>query len=184
MILITYYILLIILTILYSQRIKIFVSSIVKHKKNKHYGILPLPFFVSKKHLTFRIKFTEDSKYDVVDQIAGNKIFGLTKSLLDKHHKNSVRFIWRYYKNEFQIGVRYYINGESNNYYFDKVNINEEYVLRMECISNKVICSLNDDKIEILFDSAISNYKWFLFPYFGGSSKPNKNIEYKLKYIN
>ncbi len=181
MIIITYC-LLIILTILYSQRIKIFISDIVKHKKNKH-GLLPLPFFISRKQLTFKISFSESSKYAVADQIAGNKIFGITTSLLNKHHKNSVRFIWRYYLGEFQIGVRFYINGEANNKYFSKVNMNEDYVLRMECIGNKVICSLNDEKTEILFNT-ISKYKWFLFPYFGGSSKPNKNIEYKLKYIN
>lgn len=182
---------------LYIDRLKIFVTSKVVHNTWYHrYSLLPLPVLTGKSDFLFKIRFTEDSKYEVEDEIAGNKIFGFTTSIWDRHHKNSVRFIWRYVKNknngEYQIGIRSYINGKTNNQYFTKqITVGKYYYLRMFHVKGVVTCLLEsaDDtfsevpqKIEVQFEK-VSKYKWLLFPFFGGKSLPNKKVTYELKYI-
>lgn len=178
---------------LYVDRLKIFIKSKVVHNTWYHrYSLLSLPVLTGKSDFFFKLKFTEDSKYEVEDDIAGNKIFGFTTSIWNRHHKNSVRFIWRYYKGEYQIGVRSYVDGVTHNEYFtQQIAVDKYYYLRIFHVKGVVTCMLEESdgsfgdvpqKIEVRFNQ-ISKYKWLLFPFFGGESLPNKKVTYELKHI-
>lgn len=180
-----------VLVIIGAYTLDKFNSGEIVHKKGTHYLSLPtiFPTFGDKWYSV--IQFTEDSRYEIDNQIDASKIFGITLKNSLHHHKNSIRFIWRYYQGSYQVGIRVYIDGKSENKFFD-VNIDEYKPVGLKLYKGKdnVSAHMDYDGEHYLFtikhEHVNSVFSLFLFPYFGGKQSAPKTVKYKLtnnKYL-
>lgn len=138
----------------------------------------------------YTITFTESCVYDLgnEDQLDVNKLFGI--GYFPSHHKNSVRFGWRYdlESQKIEILSYYYKNGKR---FFDTicfVNIGESYTYVLAInhdyheLSVHGSSTLNDRhyyKTKVDVDPQSVGY--LLRPYFGGNQKAPHDINIKIK---
>lgn len=139
----------------------------VKHRKGKRLVNIFLTiyclwksFFVKKIVLCF----SENSKYDINNQYQWNKIIGrgsLNYDFKSNQHKESRMIVWRYNKklNVFQIAE------------YKRKN----YIFVYNIVSNLKV----NQKAE--FVCKFRGIKPLAF-YFGGQDKPNKDIEYLIRF--
>lgn len=148
------------------------------------------------------VYFWENCIYTLVEnneQI--NKLFGFSFNFLpfyDKkdnlwksgHHKNSIRFGWRYMNNDIDIFAYAYINGiryekfmistkTSKWIYLSIEEQNNKYVLKSICPNgNSSIVSFEFDELKTGF---LGLFIYKLFPYFGGKVSAPHNMTISLK---
>lgn len=160
--------------------------NVIIHKKGTHYLTFPtfIPTFGKKFENT--IVFNNKSKYTIINQKDASKIFGITIRNSFRHHKNSVRFIWRYYNGSFQVGIRAYIDGKPFNKFFEpSIEEYKSVSLKMYKEKSHVSCFMSYDGEEYLItvnhDTVRFNlFSLFLMPYFGGEDSAPCDVEYEI----
>jgi len=141
---------------------------IVTHKRNKHLSSIKntiLGLFYSMFRLQISVCFNNHSKYCLLEEnkLNWNKIIGKASLAYSckKGHKDSDMLVWRYNSkiNKFEI-ARYW---------------RKDYAFQYD-----ILATLENDmpfSMIVKFSGLRPTTFWF-----GGSQKPNKDLEYKIKF--
>ena len=131
--------------------------------------------------LSYKVRFTDSCKYTLPpeDQLDVNKLFGI--GYFPYHHKNSVRFGWRYnpeQPDKMEIMGYWYDNGERMMVSMGFVDFNREYTYEMWMVRGggntlhhlKVDMRYKNLHLEVLLEGEC-DMGYLLRPYFGGNRK-------------
>jgi len=159
-------------------------------KKGTH-SPLKLPKFIFSGNgtmLFYDIEFTESCRYDLgtEDQLDINKLFGI--GYFPHHHKNSIRFGWRYDTTiqKMEILTYWYRNGVRNYEHICHVEIGVPYVYSIHCFENRQELSIYGKNDNSRFFQKHTTYVpskeigYILRPYFGGNRKAPHNMTIKI----
>jgi hypothetical protein len=152
---------------------------------NKASNQLFWPRFLTSGMIKYRIKFTEESKYDLGnrDQEDWNKLTGASWGFFPfvksfQMHHNSSRWGWRYNpkKDVFEVTPYYYINGVR--FYYKRIaelKGNEYYDYCIMPFYNMTTYSITDSKGKLIYycevnEQKVNNYGGWIAPIrFGGN---------------
>lgn len=155
----------------------------IKIKKGNHRSNLFLPSFVFDNKVIGTVIFKDDFSYEIQKQKDTNKLFGISDGW---HHRlDSVRIGWRWDINRKQIQIMgiFYTNGyrtiepicfiEPNTLYNFVVYIDEhEYVIKF-----------NNYEVRNVRLSNWNFVRYYLYPFFGGTTKAPKTFTFKIDII-
>lgn len=139
---------------------------------------LRFPCMTGSTELVHKVTFTESCRYDIgPEQADVNKLFGI--GYLPHHHRNSVRFGWRYVHagGMVEILAYWYRNGERYMNPMALVSIGTPHVYVMRRHENMHQLYLDKTLMEIPVLS--HRYGFLLGPYFGGNMTAPHDIEIK-----
>jgi hypothetical protein len=162
-------------------------------KKNTHAPFrFPRLFSLSKSKLECTVNFNSNCKYDIgEDQDDVNKLFGI--GYFPFHRWNSIRFGWRYSKenDKIEILAYWYLNKVRNFKHICYVDLNREYdySINLSKEEGKVYFSVSDLHSQSAFFEAVNinfqyrNFGYILKPYFGGNRKAPHDMNIKFKFL-
>jgi hypothetical protein len=140
--------------------------------KGMHFAVadIPWPFF-NKTTIRKRVTFTESCAYDLgnTNQADWNKLFGL--SFGGSHHKNSVRYGWRYdnITKLIELSAYWYVDGVRNHKRFFHAEIGKEYDMVITVTKNKYLFSVKSEKLFLgVPKNPTKSWGYELGLYFGG----------------
>jgi hypothetical protein len=158
-------------------------------KKGRHYSGFRFPkFHWEQKTLKKSVKFTDSCIYDHGDddQLDVNKLFGLSFGF---HHKNSIRFGWRWDTkyDMIQLYGYTYLNGSRIIEPITYLLLNKNYVLGIEVCDTCYHLTVYDcddynsfggrKKFSTtMLKGDIPKWGYHLYPYFGGNKVAPHNI--------
>jgi len=162
--------------------------------KNNHKSVgrrLVLFFKKKRKPLKYWIKFDIDCEYKTKDpknQKDINKLFGYSFGF---HHKNSVRFGWRFNGEELEIVSYVYRDGKrvnewDENIYIGNIECGKKYLFEIKMDDGKYFLSIRDEKHNLIGINYLNHGKklfpigYHLWPYFGGNEKAPKDFMFKI----
>ena len=158
--------------------------SVFKIKKDKHRSTFKIKYIFDDK-INFDVILSESCKYkskSEENQYDVNKIFGISDG--GSHMKNSARLGWRYLNDKLELMAFTHNNGVFS---FEKIcDAQPNFIYN--CQINLLI-----DKYQFIVDNNIvymdryksnTNFKYLLYPYFGGDETAPHNIEIKIKLNN
>lgn len=133
----------------------------------------------NKKSIKYRVMFDKSCRYelDKITQIRGQKVFG-TSTNFSFHHRNSIRYIFRYLVEDdrIQIGYSYYDKGKRTIEYFPfELSIDVFYELEIRKETDSLVFYI--DGIEtgrIISKHVMIGYR--LWPHFESESKRQNDI--------
>lgn len=132
--------------------------------------------------MEYEVTFTDSCRYEIdTDQSDINKLFGV--GYFPHHHKNSVRFGWRWYNDRLEVLAYWYQKGVRSSSYICDVELNTPTVFRIDILRDVHILTVmgNPVKTDILVPGRWFGY--FLRPYFGGNRVAPHNITIKLRRL-
>ena len=157
---------------------------VYKIKKGKHRSTVKIQH-TKKDSFDIQVKFNESAKYTSQhpeNQLDINKIWGVS-DCGTTHHKNSIRFGWRWDLNQEQIEILMYrrLLGEFDYKQLGYVNPGDINYMSLNITDSHYYMYLNGivDSISRCCDEPKRRY--FLYPYFGGTEKAPHDIIIKIK---
>lgn len=161
----------------------------VKIKKNTHAPFRVPSFLLEQQRIAARVTFTDSCRYNIgiQDQADVNKLFGI--GYFPSHHKNSVRFGWRYVieLDAIEIMAYWYVKGERKFNHICFVSIDKEHLYIINALTLGHILDVYDNtKIVgnfVIGDVSARNIGYLLRPYFGGNQKAPHDIEIKIDWV-
>jgi hypothetical protein len=139
---------------------------------------LRFPCMTGSTELVHKVTFTESCRYDIgAEQADVNKLFGI--GYLPHHHRNSVRFGWRYQHAGGMVEVLAYWYHEGSRMFIPMglVSIGTPHVYVMRRHENMHQLYLDKTLLEIPVPAP--RYGFLLRPYFGGNMTAPHDIEIK-----
>lgn len=141
--------------------------------------------------ITYKVRFTPSCRYEIglADQLDINKLFGI--GYFPHHHKNSMRFGWRYVidMDAIEIMAYYYVDGQRMYEHVAFLKIDGNYTFIMYILPDgHLLTVLDDDGKYVAGDVLINhlkgrNFGYLLRPYFGGNQTAPHNIHIDMKRI-
>lgn len=158
-------------------------------KRNTHAPFRLPRLLIDCQRLAYKVKFDTSCVYNIGIQDQGdvNKLFGI--GYFPHHHKNSMRFGWRYVidLDAIELLAYYYVDGERNFKHIAFVPINHECICILDILEEGHILSVFDDNRRlgefITSDPAGNDVGYLLRPYFGGNQKAPHDICLTMKRI-
>lgn len=158
---------------------------IYKIKKGSHRAFPPsLWLYHNKTEFIWKVKFNSSAVYDIGDdQLDINKLCGI--GYFPSHHTDSARFGWRYRDNKIELLTYCYdkgknINLNSNEKLVAKINLNVEYTLKLNIISDTYYFEVWDDIQKIGYAEVpkthIKKWGYKLGLFFGGNQPAPHDI--------
>ena len=152
--------------------------------------LLNFSFFISKKEISYKIKFTESCIYDLnkIGLYGVNKVFGLTWGIMGVHN-NSARFGWKPLdKSRIMIYAYVYFGGIKKEIEICTVNINEYYTLSISEKKEKIVFNVknqikNSGSTLELKCPKLPKLGYTNFLYFGGSKKNQQDIIIEMEKV-
>lgn len=156
-------------------------------KKNTHAPLRLPKLLLFEEYLTARVEFTDSCRYDIgEEQLDVNKLFGI--GYFPGHHNNSVRFGWRYDKEQDAIEIlSYFYNNKKRDFcsmgwvqigfpaYYTIFIRENEHILT-------IATTIRFDEIaEVSVPVKAKKVGYLLRPYFGGNKKAPHDIEIKIE---
>lgn len=158
---------------------------IYKIKKNKHRSIVRVKY-TEKDSFDIQVKFNKSAIYtskDPINQFDVNKIWGLS-DCGTTHHKNSIRFGWRWDLDQEQIEILMY-RRLSNEFTFKSLgytNPGDINYMSLDITDSYYYMYLNGIVDSIGRDCCNDpKRRYFLYPYFGGTEKAPHDVIIKIK---
>ncbi len=160
-------------------------------KKGRHYS--NMSFFpilaVGKERIAYDVMFTPSCAYDIgiSDQLDINKLFGI--GYFPQHHKNSVRFGWRYdLKMEaIELLAYYYADGKRAWEHVAYVTIGERVICIIDIMEEGHFLVVYNDSMKLgevfLEQPKGRDVGYRLKPYFGGNQKAPHDICIQMKKL-
>ncbi len=151
-----------------------------------HYSIHWPGIWFGQNFISYQLTFTESCRYDLGtdDQQDWNKLFGVGFGL--NHHKNSVRFGWRYNPVTclIEIASYWYRDGERGSLQLVPVPIGSANIFSISIQpGDKVVFMQNGKPLDIIRMTTTKSPGFRLHPYFGGNRKaPHKITILKEKF--
>lgn len=154
---------------------------LLKISKGNHKNFR-LPKITFRKKIEGTIAFLGDMSYEIDRQFDTNKVVGLSDSW--NHLRHSVRIGWRWYRGELQVMALIHRRKKIGISYLMTVEENKEYPF---------LISIEKDSYKIMFDNKefqferVSRWnflRYYLFPYFGGTTKAPKEFKFKITVKN
>ena len=156
-------------------------------KKGAHAPMRIPRLLIGPSMIGYRVTFTESCRYDIgPEQADVNKLFGV--GYFPHHHKNSVRFGWRYAHGLIEILSYWYLNGDRYWDVITSVEIGKPYVYKIHILRDwhtlTVSEGLNDFKAKTLnVPVGGKNFGYLLSTYFGGNLTAPHDINIKLERL-
>jgi hypothetical protein len=156
-------------------------------KKGTHAPLRLPKLLVGHSMVGYRVKFTDSCAYDIgPDQADINKLFGI--GYFPHHHKNSVRFGWRYSNGEIEILSYWYLNGERNSDLICSVPLNKPMVYKIHILRDWHTLTVSEGLSDFhshSFNVPVpgKNFGYLLSTYFGGNLTAPHNIEINLERL-
>jgi len=154
---------------------------------------IPIFYFNTEKYIRKQFVFNENCRYNSNEITCINKLFGIS---FGWHHKNSIRFGWKYDSTDDKIHIFSYVY--KNGQYITPreiaiVNIGQLYTFKLKYVSNSInvfisltiYCNHTDEIIGtdvVLYPKLIPRWGYKLYPYFGGTFKAPHTIKIKEVY--
>lgn len=162
---------------------------IIKKGNNYSSGRL-FPRLTRKDTLAYKVKFFDNAIYltaDPYNQMDINKLFGLSESWFPgSHHDNSARFGWRYNakRHELELLAYIYENGKLFYIHLEDVELLRMYECKLEMSEDGYHFYING-KVMYWYPRPrrLGNWKYYLYPYFGGDEPAPHDINLYLKEI-
>lgn len=160
-------------------------------KKGRHFSNMSMfPILISgKNRIAYNVIFTPSCAYDIglADQADINKLFGI--GYFPSHHKNSVRFGWRYdpRMEAIELLAYYYADGKREWRHVCYATINEELTCIIDIMEEGhfLVVYNNHMKLgEVILDKPIGrDFGYRLKPFFGGNQKAPHDIWIRMKKL-
>lgn len=135
-------------------------------------------------NLGYIVEFTPSCEYDLGDEDQGdiNKLFGI--GYFPHHHKNSVRFGWRWVDNLgfVELIAYWYKNGNRYNRHICYVSISTKVKCELKVEENHA-AFIVDGIGYVIIPFERKNISYLLHPYFGGNKVAPHDIEIKMERI-
>jgi hypothetical protein len=140
-------------------------------------------------HLTMENQLTADAIltdsciYDLNDpqlQSDTNKLFGLSDNLY--HEWDSARIGWRFYENKLEVMGYSRVDGQHYEQHLAFVEPNVSYRYSVKILDGEYQYWINDQCITHLRTSKYNFVRYWLYPYFGGTSVAPHDILIKLDH--
>lgn len=164
-------------------------NNIVIIKKGTHAPFRLPKFLMGEHRLAANIIFTSSCRYDIglADQADINKLFGI--GYFPFHHKNSVRFGWRYIidKDVIEIMAYWYVDGERKWEHVCYCSIDKEYMFMLVMNDKGHVLLVYDENTQ-LGNFTITGVKktliaYLLRLYFGGNQVAPHDIKVKMDFL-
>lgn len=163
----------------------------VKIKQGTHSSFKFPSLVIGEDKMVYKVKFTPSCAYDIgiADQLDINKLFGV--GYFPHHHRNSVRFGWRYVigMDAIEILAYYYADGHRMYEHVCYVNIGTNYAFVLHILPDgHLFTVIDDDAKYIAGDLLINHVKgrnlgYTLHPSFGGNQKAPHDIYIDMKKV-
>lgn len=156
-------------------------------KKGTHAPFRLPRILIGSSMIGYRVTFTESCRYDIdSDQSDVNKLFGI--GYFPHHHKNSVRFGWRYSHGAIELMAYWYQNGHR---YFDSIRdleIGKPYILKLHILRDwhtltvsETLDMKNTTSLNLPVEG--KNLGYLLSCYFGGNRTAPHTMEIKMERL-
>jgi len=163
----------------------------VRIKKNTHSSFKFPSLVIGEDRIAYKVRFGPSCRYDIglADQLDINKLFGI--GYFPHHHRNSMRFGWRYVieMDAIEIMAYYYVDGHRMYEHVSFLRIDGNYTLIMNILpEGHLLTVLDDDMLSIAGDVLINhlkgrNFGYLLRPYFGGNQTAPHDIYIDIERI-
>lgn len=160
-------------------------------KKGTHSSFKFPSLVLDETKIAYKVRFTPSCRYDIgiADQLDINKLFGI--GYFPHHHKNSMRFGWRYLPHMDAIEALgyYYVNGQRMHEHVAFLRIDGNYTFIMHIlVDGHLLTILDDDMKYVAGDLVINRLKgknmgYALHPYFGGNQTAPHDIQIEMKKV-
>lgn len=158
-------------------------------KKGTHAPFRLPELLLDQQRLAAKVVFTNSCAYNIgiKDQADINKLFGI--GYFPSHHKNSVRFGWRYVieLDAIEMFAYWYSNKERKSHHLCFVSLEKEhlYILNIMEIGHTLTIYDNTKTIGsfVIGDVLGRSFGYLLRPYFGGNQKAPHDIEIKIDWM-
>jgi hypothetical protein len=151
--------------------------------KGFHFSFPFIPrFYYKRKVFKWEVVFDNSCRYNIgkEDQADWNKLVGVSNHIFPR--KYSVRFVWRWYNDELQLGVYHEINKKPASYVIYTPKKNEPVKLELYIGHNFVTAKANG-KWKYNYPFVSKKLRFRLNPYFGGNNPSPHLIKIKLKWL-
>ncbi len=163
------------------------------HIKNIHpaLGFYNPIKILKKKYIKFTVEFNDTCKYDVGkrDQKDWNKLIGVDFTPLSPANKpTSVMVAWRYYNDQFQLGLYAHTEEEPRILPQEIVAVNQaftgtlDFVLRENAVISATFHFNTGNDVIRLSSPFKFKAARIINPWFGGTNPPPKNMNFKLDW--
>ncbi len=146
------------------------------------HSVIALPSIVTDNDVTYRIQFTESCRYNIgSEQYDINKLFGI--GYAPHHHKNSVRFGWRYdlKSDMIEILAYWYLNGIRYWHPLNFVAIGANNHYQITRFADRHDLSLKFETFSVPVRNRGIGY--LLRPYFGGNMPAPHDITINMRRL-
>lgn len=153
-------------------------------KKGRHWPLMsPFPLLnIDQETIAYNVEFTLSCTYDIgtADQADINKLFGI--GYFPHHHKNSVRFGWRYdlQMDAIELLAYYYVNGERKWEHIAYVELYDKLLCVIDIMEEGHFLVVYNDNMKLgevfLTEPVGRDIGYLLRPYFGGNQKAPHDI--------
>lgn len=158
-------------------------------KKGTHAPFRLPELLMDQQRLAAKVLFTRSCVYDIgiEDQADINKLFGI--GYFPSHHKNSVRFGWRYVieLDAMEIMAYWYSKGERKWQHICFISLEKEYlyILNILEVGHTLDVYDNTKKIGnfVVSDVGGRDFGYLLRPYFGGNQTAPHDMEIKIEWM-
>lgn len=160
-------------------------------KKGTHSSYKFPSLLIDEGKITYKVKFTPSCRYDIgiADQLDINKLFGI--GYFPHHHKNSMRFGWRYliHMDAIEAMAYYYVDGQRVFQHIAFLKMNNNYTFIMYILPDGHLLTVLDDDLKMVAGDLLVNtlvgkkIGYALHPYFGGNQTAPHNIQIEMKKI-
>lgn len=158
-------------------------------KKGTHAPFRFPELLFDQQRLAAKVVFTRTCAYDIgiKDQADINKLFGI--GYFPSHHKNSVRFGWRYVieLDAIEVMAYWYSKGERKSNHICFVSLEKEHLYILNIMEVGHILDVYDNAKKIgnfvIGDVPGRSIGYLLRPYFGGNQTAPHDIEIKIDWM-
>ena len=152
-------------------------------KKGTHSPVWMPCLLLDCRALRYEVEFGASCRYDIGDDQSDiNKLFGIGH--FPHHHKNSVRYGWRWVveMNQIEILAYWYKNGSRNDKHIGWASIGEKIVYQIDGTGPSWTFIFNSiTRIDIGLNPCRIGY--LLHPYFGGNKTAPHDMTIKIKRV-
>jgi hypothetical protein len=150
-----------------------------------HYNDLRSFSFFNGDTLRFRFVLDSSAYYQTSDpknQADWNKLMGFS-DCGNFHHTNSIRFVWRNYRSELQIGEYRYTNGKREFSTLGTVSPGDTNFAEIVATQSFYSLRLNKENFERKRSCNSRNSSYWLYPYFGGDEAAPREVHIKVQHL-
>lgn len=156
-------------------------------KKNTHAPLRLPKLLLFENYISTKVEFTDSCRYDIgKEQLDVNKLFGV--GYFPGHHNNSVRFGWRYDKEQDAIEIlSYFYNNKKRDFCsmaWVQIGFPAYYTIFIrenEHVLSIVTTNMFHEIAEVSVPVKGKKVGYLLRPYFGGNKKAPHDIEINIE---